>query len=170
MDALLNRIIQGDCIAHLQSLPPASVDLAFADPPFNIGYDYDVYDDSVEHQQYIDWSREWIAAVARVLKPNGEIRVSGPKEDTDLDVLFERIAQDLRARMVYDKFEQDYKHVRTINNLRLRPMLYKWTVSDVQELLFKAGFEPTRETDDAYAGQAMIVGARKTPMTLAKVS
>jgi len=50
---------------------PGSADLVFADPPFNIGYDYDVYEDSVEHQQYIDWTVEWISAAWQVLKPNG---------------------------------------------------------------------------------------------------
>jgi len=55
----------------MRQLPGGSVDLAFADPPFNIGYDYDVYDDSRESNQYLQWSREWIAEVHRVLKPTG---------------------------------------------------------------------------------------------------
>ncbi len=71
MDEIFNRIIQGDCIAQMNELSPGSVNLVFADPPFNIGYDYDVYDDSVEHQQYIDWSTTWISAVSRVMKPDG---------------------------------------------------------------------------------------------------
>ncbi len=52
-------------------MTPGSVDLAFADPPFNIGYDYDEYDDRQEHEKYLTWSREWFRAVYRVLKPNG---------------------------------------------------------------------------------------------------
>jgi site-specific DNA-methyltransferase (adenine-specific) len=71
MDDTLNTIRRGDCIAGMNKLPAGSADLVFADPPFNIGYDYDVYDDAREHQQYIDWSTEWITAVHRVLKPNG---------------------------------------------------------------------------------------------------
>ncbi|MDA7980630.1 MAG: site-specific DNA-methyltransferase [Pirellulales bacterium] len=71
MDEYLNAIQQGDCIKRMDSMPEGSVDLAFADPPFNIGYDYDVYQDSVESQRYLDWSRQWIAAVHRVLKPDG---------------------------------------------------------------------------------------------------
>jgi site-specific DNA-methyltransferase (adenine-specific) len=47
------------------------VDLAFADPPFNIGYDYDVYDDRRDAEHYLDWSRDWMAQVVRVLKPDG---------------------------------------------------------------------------------------------------
>lgn len=68
---MLNRIHQGDCIAGMNGLPAGCIDLAFADPPFNIGYEYDVYDDKKEHEHYLDWSRQWIAAVHRVLKPDG---------------------------------------------------------------------------------------------------
>jgi DNA modification methylase len=70
-EGTLNRIHHGDCIAGMNSLPEGCVDLAFADPPFNIGYEYDVYDDKKEHEHYLDWSRQWIAAVHRVLKPDG---------------------------------------------------------------------------------------------------
>lgn len=67
----LNTIHRLDCIAAMKKLPEGSVDLAFADPPFNIGYKYDVYDDRKEAQAYLDWSREWIQGVHRVLKPTG---------------------------------------------------------------------------------------------------
>jgi len=66
-----NTVRQGDCIKILKELEPGSVDLAFADPPFNIGYDYDVYDDRRGRQDYLKWSREWISAVSDVLKPTG---------------------------------------------------------------------------------------------------
>lgn len=67
----LNCIVPGDCVAGMNALPAESVHLAFADPPFNIGYDYDVYDDKQEHSEYLNWSRQWIAAVHRALRPDG---------------------------------------------------------------------------------------------------
>jgi DNA modification methylase len=67
----LGHIHQGDCIAGMQSLPVGSVDLVFADPPFNIGYDYDIYHDAKDDDQYLKWSKEWMAEVHRVLKPDG---------------------------------------------------------------------------------------------------
>jgi DNA modification methylase len=67
----LNTIHNADCIESMQGLPAGSVDLVFADPPFNIGYDYDVYNDKQERQQYLDWSKKWISAVHTVLKPTG---------------------------------------------------------------------------------------------------
>ena len=65
------NIHHGDCIEGMNKLTPGSIDLAFADPPFNIGFEYDVYDDKIEHQQYIDWSSKWIEAVFNALKPDG---------------------------------------------------------------------------------------------------
>ena len=60
MSLALNSIHQTDCVKALGKLTPGSIDLAFADPPFNIGYDYDVYDDRKESEAYLDWSPEWI--------------------------------------------------------------------------------------------------------------
>lgn len=71
MEVALNTIHHGDCLKLLAKMPAGSVDLAFADPPFNIGYEYDVYDDRKEHEHYLDWSRQWIAGVHRALKPTG---------------------------------------------------------------------------------------------------
>jgi site-specific DNA-methyltransferase (adenine-specific) len=67
----LNEVIDGDCVRVLADFPPASVDLVFADPPFNIGYAYDVYDDRRARADYLAWAEAWMAAAARVLKPTG---------------------------------------------------------------------------------------------------
>ena len=67
----INTIHHGDCIEGMLQLPEGAVDLVFADPPFNIGYDYDVYQDRQEEQHYLDWSRDWMSAVFHVLKPDG---------------------------------------------------------------------------------------------------
>lgn len=66
-----DRLLHGDCVEQLRQLPDGCVDLAFADPPFNIGYTYDVYDDRQQADDYLDFSRKWLAQVARVLKPDG---------------------------------------------------------------------------------------------------
>ncbi|MCH2177388.1 MAG: site-specific DNA-methyltransferase [Mariniblastus sp.] len=68
---LLNKINQGDCVKLMTCLADESIDLAFADPPFNIGYEYDEYNDRLESEQYLDWSVEWMKQVHRVLKPTG---------------------------------------------------------------------------------------------------
>ncbi len=62
---------QRDCVAGMSELPDGCIDLAFADPPFNIGYEYDVYDDRRAGEEYLDWSRRWMQQVVRVLKSTG---------------------------------------------------------------------------------------------------
>ncbi len=71
MKPALNRIHNRDCVAGMEALDEGSIDLAFADPPFNIGYDYDIYQDRKAADEYLDWSKKWMSAVHRVLKPDG---------------------------------------------------------------------------------------------------
>lgn len=71
LEEFVGKIHQGDCIAGLQDVPDKSVQLVFADPPFNIGYDYDEYDDRLDSEKYLDWSRKWIGEVYRVLDDSG---------------------------------------------------------------------------------------------------
>jgi len=71
MPLKLNQVHQQDCLDGLSRIEPGSVDLAFADPPFNIGYDYDVYNDKQDSDKYLDWSKDWMAGVVKALKPNG---------------------------------------------------------------------------------------------------
>jgi DNA modification methylase len=66
-----NRIHHGDCIELMRKMEAGTVDLAFADPPFNIGYEYDQYHDRQDPDDYVAWSRAWIGEVHRVLKPGG---------------------------------------------------------------------------------------------------
>ena len=67
----INVLHNRDCIAGLKEIADGAVDLVFADPPFNIGYDYDKYDDRRDGDEYLAWSRDWTAEVTRVLKPDG---------------------------------------------------------------------------------------------------
>lgn len=66
-----NQIHQGDCVELLNKVEPKSIDLVFADPPFNIGYEYDVYDDQMQTDDYLHWCRQWIGGVYSALKDDG---------------------------------------------------------------------------------------------------
>src|SRR5262245_21651609 len=91
MEKMLGRIHQGDCVSGLEKLPEGCVDLAFADPPFNIGYDYDVYHDRRKADDYLKWSGQWIEGVIRVLKPNGTFWLAiGDEFAAELKVLCTR--------------------------------------------------------------------------------
>jgi DNA modification methylase len=87
----LNRVHHQDCIAGMKRLADGTVDLAFADPPFNIGYDYDVYRDKLESQRYLAWSRDWTAEVVRVLKPDGTFWLAiGDEYAAELKVMLQQ--------------------------------------------------------------------------------
>ena len=66
-----NKIHQGDCVENLKRVEAESVDLIFADPPFNIGYKYDVYDDRQQAEDYLAWCGQWIDGCYQALKPTG---------------------------------------------------------------------------------------------------
>ena len=76
MTVQVDRIYQEDCLKGLKRVEAGSVDLAFADPPFNIGYDYDVYDDRRGYEHYLEWTRQWTQAVVETLKPTGSFWVA----------------------------------------------------------------------------------------------
>lgn len=71
-----NEVAVGDCIELMKSWPAGSVDMIFADPPYNIGYEYDEhYIDRRSDEEYIDWSRAWVGECARLLKPTGSFYI-----------------------------------------------------------------------------------------------
>ncbi len=71
----INKIIQGDCLAILKKIPDNSVDMTFADPPFNLKKKYNHYEDSKEKQDYLDWCNDWISEMVRITKLTGAIFV-----------------------------------------------------------------------------------------------
>jgi len=90
-DEGVNRILVGDCVELMNSLPEGSVDMVFADPPYNLqlggelhrpnnsrvdGVDDD-WDQFDGFQQYDDFTRAWLIAARRVLKPDGTLWVIG---------------------------------------------------------------------------------------------
>ena len=71
-------LYQGNSFDWLESLDDASVDLVFADPPYNIKKaDWDNFD---SQEKYIEWSIKWINQASRVLKPTGSLYVCGFSE------------------------------------------------------------------------------------------
>lgn len=70
---LESRLVNGDCLDYLRTLPSNAVDFAFADPPYNLNKVYGDYSDDREIQSYFTWCDEWITELARVLRPGGTL-------------------------------------------------------------------------------------------------
>ena len=98
----LNQIHQGDCVTRMAELGTESIDLVFADPPFNIGYDYDEYDDRRSSNDYLSWSRQWISEVHRVLKSSGTFWLAiGDEYAAELKVLTQEIGFTTRSWVIW---------------------------------------------------------------------
>jgi site-specific DNA-methyltransferase (adenine-specific) len=120
-DKVLGRIHQGDCIAGMNGLPAGSIDLVFADPPFNIGYDYDVYHDAKDYEEYLAWSRQWIGAVHRVLKPDGTFWLAiGDEYAAELKLESQKLGFHIRSWVIWyytfgvnckTKFSRSHAHL-----------------------------------------------------------
>src|ERR1700682_5272104 len=85
------RIVVGDCVGELAKLPANSVDLVFADPPYNLQLQGDLkrpddsrvdavdadWDKFSSFSAYDDFTRAWLLACRRVMKPNATLWVIG---------------------------------------------------------------------------------------------
>ena len=86
----VNHLYRGDCIEGMSHLPAGAIDLAFADPPFNIGYDYDVYDDRREAESYLHWCSRWGTEIVRILKSDGTFWLAiGDEFAAELKLMFQ---------------------------------------------------------------------------------
>lgn len=63
----------GDCLDVLKQLPAGSVDVMVTSPPYNMGIRYNSYEDTLSPDEYLEWTGTWIAAAARVLRPDGSL-------------------------------------------------------------------------------------------------
>lgn len=62
----------GDCVKGMRDhIPDKSIDLVVTSPPYNLGIKYSKYEDTLEREDYLNWSLEWTAEVKRCLKDNG---------------------------------------------------------------------------------------------------
>ena len=117
----MDQILTGDCLEHLDRLPAGCVDLAFADPPFNIGYEYDRYHDRRACEDYLAWTDKWLGAVRRVLKPTGSVYVAiGDEYAAEVKVRLDGLGLTMRNWIVWHytfgvnctrKFNRSHAHI-----------------------------------------------------------
>jgi DNA modification methylase len=121
MQKYLDKIICGDCIEVLGGINTQFADLIFADPPFNIGYKYDKYNDKQKRENYIAWTKDWMVACRKVLKPLGSFYIAiGDDYAANVKVIADELGLTMRNWIIWhytfgqqtkDKFARSHTHI-----------------------------------------------------------
>ncbi len=116
-----NQIICGDCIELLGGAGEPFADLVFADPPFNIGYQYDHYHDKQKKDKYLHWTRDWMAACVNILKPRGSFYIAiGDEYAAHVRIIGEELGLHVRNWIIWhytfgqqtkNKFARAHAHI-----------------------------------------------------------
>lgn len=120
--ALIDNVLHvGDCLTILPTLPARCAALVFADPPFNIGYEYDQYDDTRPRAEYLAWADKWLAAAVRMLSPTSSFVLAiGDNYAAEYKVRLDAIGLTMRNWIVWhytfgvhltSKFGRDHTHL-----------------------------------------------------------
>ncbi|MFI4910639.1 MAG: DNA-methyltransferase [Sedimentisphaeraceae bacterium JB056] len=115
-----NTIIHGNCIETFGSMEPFA-DLVFADPPFNIGYEYDKYHDKIGKEAYLEWTKDWMSACCGILKPNGSFYIAiGDDYAANVKVIADELGLNMRNWIIWHytfgqqtkaKFARSHTHI-----------------------------------------------------------
>jgi site-specific DNA-methyltransferase (adenine-specific) len=81
--AAVSRFYLADCLDVLGQLPPHSVDVIVTSPPYNLGIEYNRYQDTLSPRDYLEWTNTWVAAAARVLRADGSLFLNVGAKPTD---------------------------------------------------------------------------------------
>lgn len=75
-----NRIINGDCIEVMKTFPESCIDLVVTSCPYGVGIKYDVHNDDIPFEEYLEFTKSWLTEVYKVLKDDGRIALNIPYE------------------------------------------------------------------------------------------
>ncbi|MGI9298438.1 MAG: DNA-methyltransferase [Gammaproteobacteria bacterium] len=90
----VNDVHHTDCLALMRDMRADSVNMIFADPPFNLNKKYCTYKDNLPFERYLAWTAEWLGEAMRILRPDGSIFVYNiPKLLTHTAAILNRLAE-----------------------------------------------------------------------------
>ena len=103
----LNKIYCMDCLEGMKKIPDNTIDLIVTSPPYNIGINYDVYNDTKPWNEYLNWCREWLKECFRILKDDGRICINHYIAFRDLKKQGRFPLMDIRNIMIKIGFKVD---------------------------------------------------------------
>ena len=97
-----HKIVHGDALDVLPTLPDLSMDLIFADPPYNIGKKYVGFTDKwPSDEAYLEWCEQWLGLCIRKLKPQGSMYVMASTQSIPMIDLYLRERMHILSRIVW---------------------------------------------------------------------
>jgi site-specific DNA-methyltransferase (adenine-specific) len=97
-----HKIIHGDALVALKTLPDNSVDLIFADPPYNIGKNFNGHIEKWQSEEaYLEWSYEWLDLCIQKLKPSGSFYVMTATQFMPFFDIYLRKKLDILSRLIW---------------------------------------------------------------------
>lgn len=97
LDTFLNKIICGDALTVLKKIPSNSIHMAITSPPYNLGINYDTYNDDLEYSEYLKWLKEIWTETNRVLVDGGRLAINiGPTSIKNFKPVHHDISRDVR--------------------------------------------------------------------------
>lgn len=96
-----HKIIHGDVLTSIKTLDAESIDLIFADPPYNIGKDFDGLKEDWSEESFLEWCYEWLEECYRVLKKNGTMYLMNSTENMPFLDIWCRKKFYIKSRIVW---------------------------------------------------------------------
>ena len=73
MSNLIGKVHNKDCLELMRSIAPNSINMIFADPPFNLNKKYNTYKDNLDFFKYMEWTKIWLRECSRILRNDGSL-------------------------------------------------------------------------------------------------
>jgi len=130
------KVILGDALVMLSTIPDESVDLIFADPPYNIGKNFNSHQDKWESDEdYIKWCYTWLDLCIEKIKPNGSFYVMTSTQTMPYFDLYLRTKLTILTRIVW-YYDSSSVQARNYYGSLYEPILF--CVKDQNNYTFNA--------------------------------
>jgi site-specific DNA-methyltransferase (adenine-specific) len=131
-----HRIIHGDALEVLKILPDNSIDLIFADPPYNIGKNFNGFVEKWETEEvYLEWSYNWLDLCIQKLKPNGSFYLMSATQFMPFFDIYLRKKLNILSRIVW-YYDSSGVQAKKYYGSMYEPILY--CVKDKNNYTFNA--------------------------------
>jgi len=131
-----DKVILGDAIEALSTIPNESVDLIFADPPYNIGKNFNGLKDKWESdEEYLKWCYQWLDLCVKKLKPNGSFYVMTSTQAMPYFDIFLRNKLAILSRIIW-YYDSSGVQAKNYYGSMYEPILF--CVKDKDDYIFNA--------------------------------